>query len=227
MQKENSTLGRKVALRISLLKRLPASPVILETHGGKGRVFERTYPHVKQGIVFELDQSKTELLARQRPTWAVYQGKSEASLEVGIGAHLLVNFLDVDPFGECWPTLDAFFNSERPRADVLAVAVNDGLRQKLRLQAGWHVRSMRQAIEKWGNAGIFERYLQVCEWKLQQIAARQQYALTHWTGYYCGDQGDMTHFGAILERKKKPAPKARRRTSTRKTAQAARAKKVG
>lgn len=157
---------------------------------------------------------KVEVLARQRPTWAVYQGKSEASLEVGIGGHLLVNFLDVDPFGEPWPTIEAFFNSERPRAQTLALAVNDGLRQKLRLQAGWHVRSMRQAIEKWGNAGLFDRYTEVCRWKVEQIAARQDYALTHWAAYYCGDQGDMTHYGAILERKKAPAPRARRRKVT-------------
>lgn len=227
MQKENSTLGRKVALRISLLKRLPVSPVILETHGGKGRVFERAYPHVKQGVVFELDQAKTEALAHQRPTWAVYQGKSEASIEAGVGAHLTVNFLDVDPFGESWPVLEAFFSSERPRADVMAIAVNDGLRQKLRLQAGWHVRSMRQAIEKWGNAGLFDRYTEVCEWKLRQIVARQGYAITHWAAYYCGEQGDMTHFGAMLERKKTPAPRARRRKSTTSKRQAARAAKAG
>ncbi len=212
MQKDNTTLGRKVALRISLLKRLGVEPVILESHGGLGRVWERVYPHVSRGAVFELDQAKAEHLCRQRPTWSVYQGKAETAIEDGAGAHLAVNLVDVDPYGEPWPVLDAFFASERPRPAVLGIAVNDGLRQKLRLQGGWSVRSLRQAVEKWGNAQMFERYLEVCRWKLEQLAARQDYRLTHWTAYHCGHDDDMTHYAAVLERRaqvraKKPARK--------------------
>jgi hypothetical protein len=215
MQKDNTTLSRKVALRISLLRHLALEPVILETHGGLGKVFERVYPDVKRGIVFETDQTKAEHLCRQRPSWSVYQAKAEASLEGGAGAHLAVNLIDCDPYGEPWPSLDAFFSSDRPRVERIGIAVNDGLRQKLRLQGGWAVHSMRQAVEKWGNAQLCERYLEVCRWKLEQIVARQDYALTHWTGYHCGNNGDMTHYAGIFTRRSRAAPRKKVRTRQR------------
>lgn len=208
MQKDNTTLHRKTALRVSLLKNLAVEPVVLETHGGRGRVFERVYPTVQQGIVFEVDQTKAEILCHQRPTWSVYQTKVEPALEGGAGAHLEVNVIDVDTYGEPWPTLDAFFTSERPRAQRIGIVVNDGLRQKLKLQGGWSVHSMRQSVEKWGNAVLCDRYLDVCKWKLEQLAQLQRYRLTHWTGYYCGADNYMTHYGAIFER---PAPRRRAR----------------
>jgi hypothetical protein len=200
MQKDNSTLARKAALRISLRKRLKGSPVILETHGGAGKVWERVYADCPHGVVFEADASKSEILCRQRPTWSVYQGKSEALLEAGAGAHLTVNLLDVDPYGEPWPVIESFMRSERPRSQQLAIAVNDGLRQKLRLQGGWSVNSMRGAVEKWGNASLHEKYLDVCRWMIERLAGLQRYELTHWTGYHCGFNDDMTHYAALLER---------------------------
>jgi hypothetical protein len=208
-QIDNTTLQQKVALRISLLKRLAQTPVVMETHGGNGRVFDRVYPTVTQGVVFELDPVKAERLAQQRPTWSVYQGKCEQAIEDGLGSHLPCNLIDVDPYGEPWPAIESFFVSERPRAQRLAVAVNDGLRQKLRLQGGWAVRSMRQAVERFGNSRMCEQYLEVCKWQLSRLAERQDYRLTHWTGYHCGSNGDMTHYAAIFERKASPAGKKR------------------
>lgn len=211
MQKDNTTLSRKVALRISLLRHLAvAEPVILETHGGLGKVFERVYPDVTKGAVFEIDQGKAETLCHQRPTWSVYQGKVEPALENGAAAHLPVNLIDCDPYGEPWPALEAFFASDRPRVERLGIAVNDGLRQKLRLQGGWSVHSMRQAVEKWGNVQLCEKYLQVCRWKLEQLGQRQDYRLTHWTGYHCGHNEDMTHYAAIFERRA-PRPRSKRK----------------
>lgn len=210
MQKDNSTLNRKVALRISLLKHLAQPPVILETHGGRGRVFDRVYPSVLQGMVFEVDPAKAEYLSHQRPSWSVYQGKCEQALEDGLGAHLAINLIDCDPYSEPWPALEAFFLSERPRPARIAIAVNDGLRQKLRLQGGWSVHSLRQAVEKWGNAALCDQYLAVCRWKLEKLAALQDYRLTHWTGYHCGAHDDMTHYAAILERKARPVKRPRR-----------------
>jgi len=150
-------------------------------------------------------------LCLQRPTWSVYQARAETALDQGAAAHLQINLVDVDPYGEPWPTLQAFFSSDRPRAPRIGIAVNDGLRQKLRLQGGWAVHSMRQAVEKWGNANLNARYIEVCRWKLEQLASRQDYRLSHWTGYHCGDKGDMTHYAAIFER-------ARRRVSSRRAA---------
>lgn len=154
---------------------------------------------------------RAEELVRQRPTWSVIQAKSEDALAMGCGDHLSVDLLDVDPYGEPWPTLDAFFSSDRPRVERLGVVVNDGLRQKLRLAGGWSVRSMRQAVERWGNAAIYEKYLDVARWKIEQIAARQHYTVSHWTGYHCGNKQDMTHYAAVLERRAPAKPAAKKR----------------
>lgn len=202
-------MTRKTALRVSLLKALPDPPIVLETHGGFGHVFERVYSTVPQGVVFEVDPVKAESLVSQRPTWAVYQSRAEISLRDGVGGHLVINVLDVDPYGEPWPVLEAFFESERPRAEVLAIAVNDGLRQKLRLQGGWSVVSMRQAVERWGNGPLHEKYLEVCRWKLEQLAALRRYRLTRWAGYHCGAKQDMTHYAALLQLQR-PRPRKRR-----------------
>ena len=51
-QKDNSTFRRKAALRTAALGELH-DPVILETHGGYGKLWERCYRHVGQGVVFE------------------------------------------------------------------------------------------------------------------------------------------------------------------------------
>jgi hypothetical protein len=220
MQKDNTTLARKISLRISLRKRFAATPVILETHGGFGEIFKRVYADVSIGAVLETDLEKCETLARQRPTWSVYQARAEWAIGEGAAAHLPVTLLDVDPYGEPWPVLEAFFSSERERTDFLAVVVNDGLRQKIGLTGGWDVQSMRRAVERWGNAGVNEHYLEVCRWKLEQVAARQRYRITHWTGYHCGDKDDMTHYAAVLERPRARAitGKPRRPKSSRRAA---------
>lgn len=221
-QHDNTTLQRKAALRVSLLKSLQASPVILETHGGLGRVWERVYADVPTGIAFEIDATKVDALARQRPTWSVYEGRAEGALQAGVGAHLEVNLIDVDPYGEPWPTIEAFFQSERPRVPRLGLVVNDGLRQKLRLQGGWSVRSLRQAVELWGNGPLYDKYLDVAKWKVQQLAARQSYRITSWTAYHCGDQNDMTHYAAILERavRRAAGPRKAKRSKRRATPKA-------
>jgi hypothetical protein len=184
-----------------LRKRLPESISVLETHGGYGDVYKRVYTDVNDGIVLDTDLGKCEVLARQRPSWSVYQARAEWALSQGAGAHLAVDLLDVDPYGEPWPTIEAFFSSDRPRPKQLAIAVNDGLRQKLRLQGGWNVRSLRQAVERWGNAALHEDYLEVAKWKLEQLALLARYRLTHWTGYYCGFNDDMTHYAAVFQRR--------------------------
>ena len=91
----------------------------------------RCYSHLDRGIVFEKNEAKAGLLGRQRPTWAVYEADSEYAISQGVGADLPVNFLDLDPYGQPWGTLEAFFSSDREFPDSIAVVVNDGLRQKL------------------------------------------------------------------------------------------------
>ena len=108
-KRDNSTFPQKVALRQEALRLLYASPVIMETHGGVGKLFDAVYAHVERGIVFEKDADKTAVLGKQRPSWAVYEADCVTALQEGVGGHLAVNFLDIDPYGECWPVVDAFF----------------------------------------------------------------------------------------------------------------------
>lgn len=186
-------------LRQRALLELTDKPVVLESHGGFGKIFGPCYGFVTSGVVFEQNSVKAEALSRQRPTWSVYEADCEKALAAGFGAHLPVNFLDLDPYGQPWPALDAFLRSERERPSRLVIAVNDGLRQKLQLNGGWDVASMRPMVEKYGNR-LYAIYLDVAKDLMQQKAAEAGYRLCRWTGYYCGANHAMTHYAAVLER---------------------------
>ncbi len=199
-QKDNSTFKEKVALRRLMLKELGAEmPVVMETHGGFGHVWASVYASVRDGVVFERMEDRAAYLAHQRPTWAVYEGDCVQTIGMGAGAHLMVNVLDADPYGEPWPVFDAFFASERPRADRLWVVVNDGLRQGIAMGRAWSVASLAPAVERWGN-DLHDRYLDVCEFLLARSAAQAAYNLSRFAGYYCGAGKRMTHYLAVLTR---------------------------
>lgn len=199
MKKDNSTLQLKIQLRRKALK-LIENPVIMETNGGNGAIFFKCYFGIDNGVVFEHKPEKTAVLAVQRPTWAVYECDNKTSIKSGAGNHLTINFLDVDPYGEPWPILDAYFGSNRPFPDKMAVVVNDGLRQKIKISGGWDVGSMKSAVEKWGNNALYANYLDVCQDLLKEKASQVGYTLTRWAGYYCGHCQHMTHYAAILEK---------------------------
>lgn len=198
-QKENTTLQRKATLRHELLKQIDY-PIVLETHGGIGRIWEMVYSDLNFGVVIENDAEKVDKLARQRPTWAVYEGDSEEVIAAGLAAHIPINFIDVDPYGNSWETLTGWFESDRARAPRLGVVVNDGLRVRLRVGRAWHTKSMEPALAKFGNREMFSKYLDVCQWNLSRLGELAGYKVTQWTGYYTGKQGIMTHFAALLER---------------------------
>lgn len=199
-QKDNTTLRRKVSLRQALLAEIE-TPIVMETHGGTGMIWQWCYRYfAPQGIVIEKDPQKSELLARQRPTWAVYECDSELGIRAGLGSHLPVNFLDCDPYGMPWPLIEAFFASERPFPRVMAVACNDGLRQRLVLGGAWQVKSLAPYVARYGNQHIYPNYLDVCREKMTDVAATRGYKLRKWAGYYCGAHSAMTHYGAIMER---------------------------
>lgn len=199
-KKDNSTFKQKVILRKRALLRLGhLRPVVLETHGGEGKIFDACYAHLKQGVVMDSDGDRAELLARQRPTWAVYKCDSVSALAGGVGAHVTVELLDVDPYGGCWDTIDAFFSSERPFAPKMVVAVNDGLRESLEMKQGWKTKALQPAIDRHGN-NLYPIYLQVSRELMQIQAAKAGYTVQSFAGYYCGIRGKMTHFLAVLER---------------------------
>lgn len=197
MPRDNSTFREKVALRRRAMAQIDV-PVVLETHGGAGKLYRACYAHVAQGVVFERDARKAEVLAMQRPTWAVYEGDCVAALRDDAAAWQETTLLDCDPYGEPWPVLRAFFGSTRAFAPRMAVVVNDGLRQKIMAGGAWSTASLQDAVAVFGN-DIYHRYLDVCAWLLQQIAPQAGYAVRRFEGYYCGVRGNMTHYLAVLE----------------------------
>lgn len=199
MQKDNSTLRQKVNLRQWLIKQVD-NPVVLETHGGYGRLYDRCYRHVEQGVVFEKDPDKSAKLAQQRPTWAVYECDCEVALRAGVGSHLLVNFVDLDPYGEPWPIIDALFEGLQ-FGEKLYLVVNDGLRQRLKI-ASWEVKSMHGMVAKYGDRAIYSNYLDICRELLEEKAGQRGYQLAGFTGYYCGYLGQMSHYAGMFIRTK-------------------------
>lgn len=201
--KDNSTYPFKKRLRERALEALVeagiAAPVVMETHGGTGQLFRGCYRNLTQGVVFEQNGEKAVKLARQRPTWAVYQCDCVSALSEGVGGHLAVELLDVDPYGDSHPTLDAFFASARPFAPVMAVVVNDGLRQSLGLGTAHNIRSMQGMVEKYGN-DLHPIYLEVSQELLVGYAKRVGYTVTMFAGYYCGPAQFNTHWMALLRR---------------------------
>jgi len=198
MKRDHSTIKHKVALRRAMLK-LVEKPVVMETHGGTGRLWAACYRAVKDGVVFEKNPQRAALLGLQRPTWAVYEADCVAALMAGVGSHLEVSILDLDPWGDPWPSIEAFFASDRPRAGRLWVVVNDGLRQGVRLGRAWAVGTLQPMVAKYGN-DLHGGYLEVCRELLEQKSGQQGYSLTAWMGYYCGHADQMTHYLAELQR---------------------------
>jgi len=182
-----------------MLRQMSEPPVILETHGGIGRLWAACYAGVEAGVVFEKDEDMAAHLARQRPTWAVYEADCVGALVGGAGAHLTVNVLDLDPWGEPWPAIQAFFESDRPRAARLWVVVNDGLRDCIKTGRAWRVESLQGMVQRYGN-DLFARYLDVCRELLTQKAAQAGYSLDRFAGYHCGAGGIITHYLAQFSR---------------------------
>lgn len=199
-QKDNSTFDEKARLRKRLLDELD-DPVVLESHGGTGRLYNECYKtKVDRGVVFELDESKADVLAAQRPQWAVYEADSEYAIGAGAGSHMACNFIDLDPYGQPWPVVEAFFESDRPKPDRLVFAVNDGLRQSLQMGRGWDVDTLKPVMGKWANVSLYDNYLDVCKHLLAYHADLCGYSLVSWGGYHCGHGNNMTHYGAVFEK---------------------------
>lgn len=178
-QKDNSTFGEKLKLRRSALAHI-SDPIVMETHGGLGAVWSKCYSHLPLGIVLEKDPKRTEVLAHQRPTWAVYEGDSAKALAAGVGSHL------------------CFLFSERPFPAILHIVVNDGIRQSVSVTGGWRYNTLRSLIDRFGN-GLHSSYLECCQILMDEKAAQAGYRLSRWHGYYCGYNQQMTHYWAVLE----------------------------
>lgn len=197
-QKDNSTYRLKVKLRKNAIALLDA-PVVMETHGGYGAIYQECYARLPNGVVFEKDAAKADALAKQRPTWAVYECNCEMAILAGAGAHLPTNFFDLDPYGSPWPVLDAILSVERDWPAQIVFVVNDGLRQKTQMSGAWSVSALDSMTAKYGNNAIYANYLDICRELIQEKTSQLGYKLTRWSGYYCGYENQMTHYAAVLE----------------------------
>ena len=171
----------------------------METHGGKGAVFKSCYRGIESGIIFDKDAERAKILGLQRPTWRVYQIDCVAAVESDVGGDLAVNLLDVDPYGNPWPVLKAFFDSQRKRGSPLCVAVNDGMRLKIKMGHSWEVGCLQDVVSKYGN-DLYPIYLEVCQEMLKEKASQAGYRLARFAGYYCGYSKQMTHYLGVLEK---------------------------
>ncbi len=200
MQRDNSTFKSKAKLRKKALAMLDA-PCVMETHGGYGAIYDECYRSRDiPGVVFEQNPIKADALAKQRPTWAVYECDCVAAIGEGVGFHVPVNLFDIDPYGSPWDVVDAIMGQARRLPATVVLAVNDGLRQKVQMNGGWDVAQLAPAVRRFGAASMYRKYLEVCEFLLQQKAVEAGYALDRFGGYYCGHGDNMTHYAALLRR---------------------------
>jgi hypothetical protein len=198
MKRDNTTLQLKTALRRAVIARIN-DPAIMETHGGWGEIFNRCYANVRRGVVFEKDDQKAEWLCRPRPTWAVYESCCVRAIAAGAGAHLEINLLDVDPYGNPWPVIEAFFASERPFADEMWIVATDGNMLALRRDRGFKMASMQEQVIEFGSE-LHRHYMDVWRRIIATHGARAGYSLRKFSGYVCGYNNGMVHCCAMLRR---------------------------
>ena len=199
-KQDNLTLRQKVMLRQTALAMLgDETPVICETHGGRGDVYASVYTRVENGVVFETDHDKSVILATQRPTWAVYEADVEMALAAGAAAHLTYNLLDVDPYGSAWETIEGFFTSERPRAGRVIVVVNDGLRFRARGGSAWQVERLAPFAARYGNHAVWRDYpTRICRELMDEMAATGGYTVRRFESYSTGVEQKLVHMLAEL-----------------------------
>jgi len=181
-----------------MLARRGVPLVVMETHGGNGHVAAACYG--EDGCVFDTDQVKSGVLARTRPTWQVWQGDCVRGLALGIGKVLPVTLLDVDPYGDPWPSLQAFFGSERAFQPYMQVCVNDGLMKLMRLAGAYGCGSLAEECVKYGSDGVRSHYHEVCRGKLARIVGGAGYRLDTWVIRSAGRNGTLTHYASGLVR---------------------------
>lgn len=197
MQKLNSALSTKLAVRRAVLKQLPA-PIVMETHGGNGEVFKRLYSHYSFGVVMEKEKRRAAHLTRQRPGWAVYCVDSLKALQGGVLENIPFTLYDIDPFGDPWPHVDAILDRPKHPGEFWFV-VNDGLRKKAQLAGAWDCASLQLAVQHFGNGRMPRDYGESCHWLMQQKAEARGFSLLRFYFTYAGYQDAMTHYYAQIK----------------------------
>lgn len=199
---DNRSGREKAVLRRQIVALMDDVPTICETHGGKGMLYGLVYKSIDgvTGFVFEKEWEKAKVLAVQRPHWAVYSEDCVRCLKGGVGAHLTVNLLDVDPYGDPWPAVDAFFASERPRAKALWVVITDNLLDMCRDGRAWDTPSLKGIVADYGN-DLMPIYADVVGRELiQRKAAQAGYNLDRYVGIRSGHSKRTALLAAQLVR---------------------------
>lgn len=142
--------------------------------------------------MFERQIVKCRQLARSRPNWRVYGGDNVPAIRAGAGADLPVNVLDVDPYSDPWPALEAWFGSERVRPPEVVVIVTDGNAHSLHRGKAWTLAGGR--AQAWDAGG----YLAMARHQLGMLAEPHGYEMTEWAGYACGTFNRLRHYAARL-----------------------------
>lgn len=200
VKKDNDSFDEKVRYRRRALRLLNIPPIVLEAYGGWGKLNRACYLDLPSGVILERDPRKTEILSQLRPSWAVYEGDTVNMLASGVGREWPISYLDLDPYGEPWPALEAFFISERLWAPQMVVVVHDGLRNTLMLGKAWKVESLKSVVQQHGNKYIGEHYIDVCRELLGTRAAMAGYTIDRWWATYGGFNKQSTHWFAVLNR---------------------------
>lgn len=199
MEHDNKTLSDKLRIRRRVLDRLTAPPVVLETHGGFGRIYERTWYRARTGVVIEKDPVKVAHLCHQRPTWAVYQGNSEAVLRAGLAKSIAFDVIDLDPYGQPFTILDALTMPGRTFPNEWHLVVNDGGRNLMKRGLSWKLPMFRSAEKRFGQSGMHKHYLDAALMLVQEFGEKIGYDVTHWHGKNIS--ADISHYWAVLKRR--------------------------
>ena len=123
----------------------------------------------------------------------------------GVASHLDINFVDFDPYGAAWTVIEAFFESQRPRADRNSSSwYMTGVRSSLKRYGGARIGFFSRIVEQIGEIELYQNYLSVCEEQLFEIVAKAGYKTQAFGGFYSRADSDQTHFFAELQRDVKP-----------------------
>lgn len=172
-------------------------PVVLEAYAGKGKLYDHLYRDFSHGAALEKNEQKAAYLARQRPSWKVYECDSVAATKAGLLADQPFSFIDIDPYGSSWDFIDAYFCTHQAWPERAVLAVNDGLRRNIKLGTAWKIKVLAEAVRTFGS-DLYDIYLSVCRWMLEKKAAEVGLTLSGFEGFYAGHAKQMTHYYAVL-----------------------------
>ena len=203
MKKDNAGLQDKLKLRRRALSYVEGDLLPLEVFAGAGTVGRELYREADRGTAFEKDPAKTERLARDRPAWRVYEGDAIV-LTAAAAFFPGTNYVDVDPYGDPHPAIAAVFEAAAHLADHFVLAVNDGLRQYVRMGKAWSGTSLQGIVAQYGT-NLWAVYLDVCKRLVTEKAGEASYRLTRFEGFYAGHARQMTHYYAVLQKTEAPS----------------------